>query len=164
MASRMRLLLGGFSGGWAIYSSLIGNPVYFPRLAPVLRIRLFEVRRIRGDVRPHKSNIDSSTLPEFLIVKLTASVPELADHRLNRLPQGGILAISPIDAPLMGLRIVNSQRQTLDMTGWAIGFKLLQVGAPVPDSPGDGSPIKLDPGRRADQAAETFASLRLARP
>jgi hypothetical protein len=36
---------------------------------------------------------------------------------LNGPAQGRVLAVSPINAPLMGLRIVNTQSQTFNVTG-----------------------------------------------
>jgi hypothetical protein len=37
---------------------LVSDPVDFPGLAPIIRERLLKVGRIRGDIRPNKSNQD----------------------------------------------------------------------------------------------------------
>src|SRR5208282_51560 len=105
----------------------------------------------RSDVRPDKPNIDRFALPEFLVVKLALSIFELANHGLNRLAQGGILAIRPINAPLMSLGIVHAQSQTFDVTGWAIGLEFLKIGTTVPNFSSDRSAVKFDPGRGANQ-------------
>src|SRR5271168_57909 len=116
---------------------LIRNPVHFPRLPSILRERLFKVSRIRRYLRPEESHIDRSALPKFLIVKLTAGVCELAHHRQNGLPQRRILAVRPIDAPLMSLRIISAQSEAFDMSRRTIGFELLKIGPAIPDLPRD---------------------------
>src|ERR1700692_187379 len=42
---------------------LVRDPVDFPGLAPIIGVGLLEVSRVRRDLRPDKSNIDSSALP-----------------------------------------------------------------------------------------------------
>src|SRR6266576_747571 len=135
-----------------LISGLICDPVDFPGLASIIRVGLLEVSRIRGDLRPNKSNIDGSALPLLPIVKLAATILELADHRLNGLAQRRIRAVSPINAPLTGLRIVNTQSQTFNMTCWAVGFKFLQIGAAVPNLSRYRRAIEFDPGFGANQA------------
>ena len=61
---------------------LVRDPVDLPGLASVIRVGLLEVSRVRRDLRPDKSNIDSSALPQLLIVKLAAPILELANGRL----------------------------------------------------------------------------------
>jgi hypothetical protein len=82
---------------------LIRNPVHFPGLASVSGERLFKVGRVRGHVRPIKSNKDAFSVQHVLGVKLTPSIPEFADLWWIR---GAILAGGPIETPLMSVGIV----------------------------------------------------------
>jgi hypothetical protein len=62
--------------------------------------------------------------------KLGASILEFADHPLA---QSGILAVGPIDSPLLGLRIVQTEREAFDVAGLTGGFELFQICAAIPD-------------------------------
>ena len=79
------------------------NPVYFPRLASIIRECLFKTARIWRDVRDNEANKDGSTIKGFLIVKLAAPIFEFADCGLA---QGTTDAVGKIEAPLAGFRIV----------------------------------------------------------
>src|SRR5690242_18260658 len=52
---------------------LIGDPVDFPGPAPIGGVGLFEMRRIRRDLRPDVANEDGSAFPELLVVELPAA-------------------------------------------------------------------------------------------
>src|SRR5713101_6320777 len=106
---------------------LVRDPVDFPGLAPIIRERLLKVGRIRGDVRPNKSNQDGSAIRArwFRVEKLAASILEFADRGRSN---GAGLAGGPIEAPLVGLGIVQTEGQTFDVAACrAVGFKLLQI-------------------------------------
>src|ERR1700682_311400 len=107
-----------------------GNPVYLPALAAVGGVGLFEVSRVRGNVRDDKSNENRSTIQIFLVEELAATVFELPDRRLAQCSKA---AVGEIQAPLMGIRIEKAQRQSLDMPGRAIHLKLDQIRASAPD-------------------------------
>ena len=51
---------GKFSGALtdSFHPCLVRDPVDFPGLAPIIREGLLKVGRIRGDIRPNKSNQD----------------------------------------------------------------------------------------------------------
>ena len=78
---------------------------------------MFKTARIWSDVRDNKSNIDGSAIECFLVVKLAASILELADRGLAH---GPAAAAGKIEAPLVRLRIVEPQVQSFDVTRWAI--------------------------------------------
>src|SRR6266849_4312763 len=99
--------------------------------------------RIRSDVRYDKSNIDGSTTKCFLVEKLAASILELADRGLA---QGTVVAVGKIEAPLVGLGIVEMQVQTFEVPFRAIGLEFYQIGAAIPDLADDGSTLIFDPG------------------
>src|SRR5258708_36761038 len=110
---------------------------------------MVEMRCVRGGVRPNKPNQDGSAIGarRFCIEKLPSSVLELADRRR---PHGPALTGSPMEAPLVGLGIVQTEGQTLDVAGSrAIGFELLQLSPAIPNLSGDGSAVKFDPGSGA---------------
>src|SRR5712692_1371028 len=102
--------------------------------------------RIRSDVRDDKSNENGSAIKWFLIEKLAAPILELAD---GGLAQGAVVAVGKIETPLVGLRIVQTQGQTFDVTCWAIGLELHQIGAAIPNLSDDGSTLIFDPGSGA---------------
>ena len=82
---------------------LVRNPVHFPSLTSIIREALFKVGRIRGRVRPNKSNEDSFASHCILGKELAASILEFADLGWV---QDAILTVGPIEAPLVGLGIV----------------------------------------------------------
>src|SRR5260370_32871780 len=107
------------------------------------------MRCVRGGGRPRKSNQDGSAIGarRFCIDKLPASILEFADRRR---PHGPALTCCPIEAPLLGLGIVQTEGQTLDVAGSrAIGFELLQLSPAIPNLSGDLSAVKFDPGSGA---------------
>src|SRR6266478_5485721 len=55
--------LVAFSMFGRLVPGLVRDPVDLPGLASIIRVGLLEVSRIRGDLRPDKSNIDGSALP-----------------------------------------------------------------------------------------------------
>ena len=118
-----------------LYSGLIRNPVNFPGLAAIIRECLFEVWLTRVGVQPKKANQNGSAVQRILGVKLAAAVPELPDLGYD---QGAVLGIGPIEPPLAGLRMVESEGQTLDVArNRTIGFELFQLSAAIPDFAGD---------------------------
>jgi len=133
-------------GGFIVYPCLVRNPVDLPGLPAIIRVRLFKVGCTRIGVRPKKSNVDRSPLPRLLVVKLTASILELADHWLL---YKAILAVDPVDAPLVSLRIVETEGQTFDVPSLAMSFELFQIGAAIPNLSGNRSAVKFDPGSGA---------------
>jgi hypothetical protein len=58
------------------HQCLVRDPVDFPGLTSVIRERLFKVGRVRGDVRPNKSNQDRSAIRArwSRVEKLAASI------------------------------------------------------------------------------------------
>ena len=83
------------------------------------------MRRIWGDVRPNETDEDEPAIPLFLVVEFATAILEFTDHGRERLAQCGILAIRPVNAPLMSLGIVDAQGQTLDVKVPAVGFEFL---------------------------------------
>ena len=71
--------------------------------------------------------------------KLAASIFELADRRLT---QSAAIAARKIQAPLMGLRIIKTQRQAFDVTCRAIDLQFDQIGAALPNLSDYGSALK----------------------
>ena len=63
--------------------------------------------RIRSQVGPNESNQDGFAINRILGEKLTASISEFAD--LGRV-RDAILAVGPIEPPLVGLQIVIATR------------------------------------------------------
>jgi hypothetical protein len=53
--------------------------------------------------------------------------------------QGTAVAVGKIEAPLVGLRIVETQVQTFDVTGYALGHEFHQIGATTPPRANDES-------------------------
>lgn len=130
---------------------LVRDPVDFPGLAAIVRKRLFKVRHIRVGVRPDKSNLDQFAVEGVLAVKLAASIFELAD--LGR-DDGAILAVGPIETPLVSLWIVGAQGQTFDVTACALGLEFFELGTAIPNPAGDGSAVDFDPGVGARQGMQ----------
>ncbi len=106
---------------------------------------------IRRDVRYDESDKNGPTIQQFLIVELAAPIVELPDRGLGH---DAVVAVGKIEAPLIRLRIVETQAQTFEVTGWAIGLELQQIGAAIPDLADDRRAFHVDPGRRAGQGMQ----------
>lgn len=146
----MRLNLVGF-GGSVRDTGLVGDPVDFPSLAPIGGEGLLKVGGIGRGLGPNIANQNDPAVERLLVEKFATAVGKLANRRL---PERTVLAVGPVETPLMGLRIVETEGQTLDVTGRAGGLELFEPSAAIPDFAGDGSAVKLNPGRRAGQGME----------
>src|SRR5579864_2708433 len=100
------------------------------------------MRRARGRVRPDKSNQDGFAINRVLGEKLTPSILEFADLGWVK---DAILAIGPIESPLVGLRVVQTQRQTFDVPRVSIDLDRVQLRAPIPNLVADARTLKLNP-------------------
>ena len=110
------------------YSFKCHYPVCFPGLAFVIRECLFETGRIRRDVHETVSNKDHSVIELFLIDKYTTAIFKLP---YRGYAQNARVAIGPIEAPLMGLGIVEPQADAFDMTCRTVGRELEQIGVAI---------------------------------
>ena len=79
--------------------------------------------RNRGDVRPNISSQDSPAMDGVLAQELPAAILEFthAGWSANNTSS----AVSPVQAPLVTLGIVETQRQTFDVAGRTIRFKFI---------------------------------------
>src|SRR6516165_8172770 len=98
--------------GCVCHARVSRDPVHFPGLASVVGEGLLKSARIRSDVRNNKTNKDSPVVECFLVKEFAASILELADRGLT---YRSVVAIREVEAPLMGLRVVQAQRQTFDV-------------------------------------------------
>jgi hypothetical protein len=110
------------------HPDLVGDPVGVPGLASIIGERLFKVRHARGRVGPDKPNENAFSIQHVLGVKLASSVLELADLRYDHL---AVLAVGPIQTPLVRRRIVSAQGQAFDVAGCAITLELIQIRPPI---------------------------------
>src|ERR1700683_2296490 len=107
--------------------------------------------RHRIGFRPDEADIDKFSIQRVLSVELAPAILELADLRRDH---GAVLAVRPVQAPLLGLRVVGSQGKSFDAAADAVRNDLLQRRPAVPDLPGNGSAVKFDPGGGARQGLE----------
>src|SRR5262249_4922332 len=108
------------------------------------------MRRVGRGPGPNVANKDSPAVQSILAIELTPAVFELAD--IWRQTERAILAICPIETPLMGLGIVQTKSQAFDVAIGTADVEFLQLGAPVPDLASNGSTVKLSPrGRTAER-------------
>jgi hypothetical protein len=94
--------------------------------------------RVGCDIGDDEAHQDGPATEDLLIVKLAASVPELACGRGEG--QGSAGAVGVIQSPLARLRIVKAQGQGLETTRRPVDFELNEVGPAVPDLPDDARP------------------------
>src|SRR5579872_2012588 len=109
---------------------LIRNPVHLPSLSAIIRKRLFEMRHARIGLRPDESDQNCLSVDNILRIELALSILKLANLRRIKNP---VLAVGPVQSPLMGLRIVQAQSQALDVPACTIGFELLDLGSAIPE-------------------------------
>jgi len=129
--------------GFILHPRVYRDPVDLPGLAPVIRECLFETARIPSDVRPDISHENGSPVQCFLIEELAAPILELTDRGLA---QRAAAAVGRVETPLVGLGIVETQRQNFEVTCWAIGLELREIGAAIPNLSDDGRALVFDPG------------------
>src|SRR5712691_3522682 len=122
------------------------DPVHFPSLASIVREGLFKTAGTRRDVRYHEPNQDGSAIQCFLVVEFATSSLEFADRGLA---QSAVVAVGKIEAPLVGLWIVEAQVQTFEVPLRAIGLEFQQIGGAIPNLSNDGSAVKFNPGSGA---------------
>jgi len=140
-------MIKGFAG--FIFDARIGvDPVHLPGLAAIGGEGLFRAPGVRRHRREDESNQDRSAIERFLVVKLTAAVLELADHRLA---QGAGIAAGEVQAPLAGLGIVKAEGEELDMSGGAVQLDFREIAAAIPNLPNLDRAVELDPVVRSGQ-------------
>src|SRR5271156_319871 len=101
--------------------------------------------RARCHSRPNESRVDRSALIDLLIVEFPLPVSELPDHGI--LLQDSIGPVGPINTPLARLRIVKTQRQSLDMHLLVCAFHIhfFHLATAVQYLSTNGSPVKFNP-------------------
>src|SRR6266487_331310 len=139
------------------YPRIYRHPVHLPRLPSIVRERLLEPIGVRRNVGEHIADENSAPAEVLLIEKLPAPVPELAD-RGHAQRSGG--TVGKVQAPLMGLRIVEPQGEAFDAARGPIDDELHQIGLAVPHLSDDGCPVVRDPRRIPAQRMTEASQLR----
>jgi hypothetical protein len=118
------------------------------------------VRRRRRDIGPRVSNQDHSTVVILLIEKFAESILKLTDD--SRQTQDAFGRVAPVETPLMRLRIVKSQRQTLDvrLPVRAVDLDLIKVCA-IPNLSAARMTFEFYPGVGAGQRVLQFFQMKL---
>src|SRR5580700_3769704 len=114
-----------------------------------------------GHVRPSISNKDGPAINRILGKKLAASILESADLGWVH---DAILAIGPIEPPLVGLRVIGTHGQTFDMAYWIIYLDRVQLGAAIPNLEADAGTFRFDPGVRACQGMQAALQVKFPCP
>ena len=91
---------------------------------------------------PDAAGEDGPAVVGLLVEEFGAAVLEFA--------YGGdgycaVFAIGPIGCPLAGLRVVEEQVHTFEVSEWAAGFDLFELGAALPYFSGDDGPVECGP-------------------
>jgi hypothetical protein len=114
-------------------SSRIGrDPVDFPSLPAITRVRLLELDRVRSDARDDESNEDGPLVERVLAEELPASTLELPDRWYGH---GTDADVGKMEAPLEGWlanrssRKQRRERRMVDQSsaGWNLLTRWLQV-------------------------------------
>src|SRR5579862_1129304 len=104
---------------------------------------------VGAGIDPNEADIDELAVQCVCAIELAPSVLKLTD--LGTGVHGAVFAVRPVDAPLVRLRVVEAQSQSLDVTAGTIEFDLLKAGASVPHFASDEGAIELDPGVRSGE-------------
>jgi hypothetical protein len=116
---------------------------------------LLEVRRARIRLRPDEPNEDALAVERVLSIELALPIFEFTDLGHD---DDAILAVRPVEAPLVRLGVVRAEREALDVTARAIGLELLDLRGAVPQEARHAGSIELDPlvgaGQRMQAALE----------
>src|SRR5579862_556965 len=127
-----------------LHARLGVNPVHLPCFAAVCRKRLFVAARIRSEAQEGEAHQDRPVLVRFLVIEHTAPVFELTDQ--GRGVQYAAVAVGEQQVPLLGLRIVETQSQELQLARGALGLYLRQVGASPPNLAHQHRAVQRGPG------------------
>src|SRR5208282_4145698 len=92
---------------------------------------------------------DHSAIESVLAVELAAAIFEFAD--LGWAGEHASVAVGPVQIPLVGLRIVETQREAFDVAGGAVRFEFIEIRAAIPDRAGNDGAVKFNPGGGAGQ-------------
>ena len=133
------------------------DKVWLPGFASITRKRLFEMMRVRCDIRPDHSDQDRATIECLLIEKLSAPILELTNHRWV---QDTDTTVGKILCPLMRLRIVKKQGQPLTMARRTIRLDLLHLCVATPKFADRNRAIKFHPVVRAGERMQQAADMR----
>src|SRR5581483_11967240 len=107
------------------------HPVHLPSLSAVDGKGLLEVRGCRADIGPHAPHHDGSSVIRLLVVKLAAPILEFADARLA---QFALAAVGEVETPLVRLRVVETERENLEVPAGPVDLELTDVRATIPNA------------------------------
>src|SRR5579859_8014665 len=104
------------------------------------------MRRSGGERRPIVFHQDAFVVEGILGKELTVTRLELSDLRRG---DESILAVGPVEAPLVGLGIVEPQRETLGAPRGTLHVERVELSAAVPERRAVAIPREIDPLSRA---------------
>src|SRR5579871_419317 len=131
------------------HACLICHPVHLPGLATVLGVGLLEVWIAGVGIGPNEADVDRLVVQFVYAIKFAASI--LESTNLGAGIHDAVFAVRPINAPLACLRVVEAQRQSLDVAAGTIEFDLLDHGTSIPYLARDEGAIELNPGFRSGE-------------
>ena len=104
---------------------------------------------VRVGVSSNEADVDELAVQCVCAVELATSVLELTGLRTR--VHRAVFAVGPLDAPLVRLRVVEAQSQSLDVAAGTIEFDLLDDGPSVPHVARDEGAVKLHPRLRSSK-------------
>src|SRR5215510_12626223 len=99
-------------------------------------------------------------MQRVLAIELAASIRELTHIRWAA--HRAVLGVRPIQAPLVGFRIIKAERQTFDASARATHFELLQLSASVPNLSRHRWAVEHHPGVEPSQRMQQPLQMYLA--
>jgi len=103
----------------------------------------------------HESHKDGPAVQRFLVVEFASAILEFANGGLT---EGTVACVREIEAPLVRLRVIESQAQAFKVPLRAVHLKLHEIGNAAPDLADRRDAIALHPsggpGQWMDQALE----------
>lgn len=118
-------------------------PICFPGLSSVGGKRLFPATRVRFDIQVEKPNKDGLTLKDLVVIELALAIREGTDRWSI---QRSLCTVDPVLTPEVGLRVIETEGRTLDMTGGIGEFVLIEVCLSLPNLSVNRTAFELYPG------------------
>ncbi len=143
------------------HTGVVRYPIYFPGLTGILGERLLEVERIPRCTCDHEPHHDWPTVKVLLVVKLSNPIPKGSDSRCVEYTD---TAVDGGQTPLTGRRVVQTERQKLQMTMFAIDVELDDVRPALPETVYRRYSFVLCPPVRTGQNAQPALDTGLERP
>src|SRR5687767_1007213 len=141
-----------------LLSSQVRDPIGFPCFSTVCGKGLLPATGCFSNIRTNETHEDAPAFEGLLRIKFATSVHKAADH--GRL-QDSICTRCPIHAPLLGLRVIETQCQAFQADAFSFHRDFINIAHPAQHFSDNCFPFNFLPIRRAFKSLTQPAAMSL---